>query len=107
MNKTEARRLKVKRALKALIVNHNAFNIEDAEGGRIDFLVEGPFGHTYQCQFTRNGFDVCVYDAISLAGDGWSDNDRRIQQTAKELEFLMNATVEKELEKVEALVASA
>ncbi len=107
MNKTEARRLKVKRALKALIINHNAFNIEDADGGRIDFCVEGPFGHTYQCQFTRNGFDVCVYDAISLAGDGWSDDDRRIQQTAKELEFLMNATVEKELEKVEALVASA
>ncbi len=107
MNKTEARRLKVKRALKALIINHNAFNIEDADGGRIDFCVEGPFGHTYQCQFTRNGFDVCVYEAISLAGNGWSDDDRRIQQTASELEFLMNATVEKELEKVEALVASA
>ncbi len=107
MNKTEARRLKVKRALKALIINHNAFHIEDADGGRMDFCVEGPFGHTYQCQFTRNGFDVCVYEAISLAGNGWSDDDRRIQQTASELEFLMNATVEKELEKVEALVASA
>ena len=54
MNKTEVRRLKVKRALKALIVNHNAFNIEDADGGRMDFCVEGPYGHTYQCQFTRN-----------------------------------------------------
>ena len=62
MNKTEVRRLKVRRALKALIINHNAFNIEDADGGRMDFCVEGPFGHTYQCQFTRNGFDVAVYD---------------------------------------------
>jgi len=48
MNKTEVRRLKVSRALKALIINHNAFNIEDADGGRIDFFVEGPYGHTYQ-----------------------------------------------------------
>ena len=106
MNKTEVRRLKVSRALKALIINHNAFNIEDADGGRMDFCIEGPYGHTYQCQFTRNGFDVAVYDAIGLAGDGWSEDDIRIQQTASELEFLMNATVEKELKKVEAEVAS-
>jgi len=106
MNKTEVRRLKVRRALKALIINHNAFNIEDADGGRMDFCVEGPFGHTYQCQFTRNGFDVAVYDAIGLAGGGWSEDDIRIQQTATELEILMNATVQKELEKVEAEVAS-
>ena len=107
MNKTQVRRLKVNRALKALIINHNAFNIEDADGGRMDFCIEGPYGHTYQCQFTRNGFDVAVYDAIGLAGDGWSEDDHRIQQTASELEFLMNATVEKELKKVEAEVASA
>ena len=107
MNKTEVRRLKVKRALKALIINHNAFNIEDADGGRMDFYVEGPFGHIYQCQFTRNGFDVACYDAIGLAGDGWSADDIRIQQTASELEYLMNATVKRELEKVEAEVASA
>ena len=106
MNKTEVRRLKVRRALKALVINHNAFNIEDADGGRMDFCVEGPFGHTYQCQFTRNGFDVAVYDAIGLAGGGWSEDDIRIQQTASELEILMNATVQKELEKVEAEVAS-
>ena len=106
MNKTEVRRLKVRRALEALIINHNAFNIEDADGGRMDFCVEGPFGHTYQCQFTRNGFDVAVYDAIGLAGNGWSEDDIRIQQTASELEILMNATVQKELEKVEAEVAS-
>ena len=106
MNKTEVRRLKVKRALKSLVINHNAFNIEDADGGRMDFCVEGPFGHTYQCQFTRNGFDVAVYDAIGLAGNGWSEDDIRIQQTASELEILMNATVQKELEKVEAEVAS-
>lgn len=106
MNKTEVRRLKVRRALKALVINHNAFNIEDADGGRMDFCVEGPFGHTYQCQFTRNGFDVAVYDAIGLAGNGWSEDDIRIQQTASELEILMNATVQKELEKVEAEVAS-
>ena len=106
MNKTQVRRLKVNRALKALIINHNAFNIEDADGGRMDFYVEGPFGHTYLCQFTRNGFDVAVYDAIGLAGDGWSEDDIRIQQTATELEILMNATVQKELEKVEAEVAS-
>ena len=106
MNKTEVRRLKVKRALEALVVNHNAFNIEDADGGRMDFCVEGPFGNTFQCQFTRNGFDVAVYDAIGLAGDGWSEDDHRLQQTASELEFLMNHTVEKELEKVEAEVAS-
>ena len=107
MNKTEVRRLKVRRALKALVINHNAFNIEDADGGRMDFCVEGPFGHTYQCQFTRNGFDVAVYDAIGLAGNGWSEDDIRIQQTASELEILMNATVKKELKKVEAEVASA
>jgi len=107
MNKTEVRRLKVKRALKALVINHNAFNIEDADGGRMDFYVEGPYGHTYQCQFTRNGFDVACYEAIGLAGDGWSADDIRIQQTASELEYLMNATVKKELEKVEAEVASA
>ena len=107
MNKTEVRRLKVKRALKALVINHNAFNIEDADGGRMDFYVEGPFGHTYQCQFTSNGFDVACYEAIGLAGDGWSADDIRIQQTASELEYLMNATVKKELEKVEAEVASA
>ena len=106
MNKTEVRRLKVRRALKSLVINHNAFNIEDADGGRMDFCVEGPFGHTYQCQFTRNGFDVAVYDAIGLAGNGWSEDDIRIQQTASELEILMNATVQKELEKVEAEVAS-
>ena len=106
MNKTEVRRLKVRRALEALVINHNAFNIEDADGGRMDFCVEGPFGHTYQCQFTRNGFDVAVYDAIGLAGSGWSEDDIRIQQTASELEILMNATVQKELEKVEAEVAS-
>ena len=107
MNKSEVRRLKVSRALKALIINHNAFNIEDADGGRMDFYVEGPFGNTYQCQFTRNGFDVACYEAIGLAGDGWSADDIRIQQTASELEYLMNATVKKELEKVEAEVASA
>ena len=107
MNKTEVRRLKVSRALKALIINHNAFNIEDADGGRMDFCVEGPFGHTYRCQFTRNGFDVACFDAIGLAGSGWSQDDIRIQKTASELEFLMNATVKKELEKVEAEVASA
>ena len=107
MNKTQVRRLKVNRALKALIMNHNAFNIEDADGGRMDFCIEGPYGHTYQCQFTRNGFDVAVHDAIGLAGDGWSEDDIRIQKTASELEFLMNATVEKELKKVEAEVASA
>ena len=106
MNKTEVRRLKVKRALKSLVINHNAFNIEDADGGRMDFCVEGPFGHTYQCQFTRNGFDVACFEAIGLAGDGWSQDDIRIQQTASELEILMNATVQKELEKVEAEVAS-
>ena len=33
MNKTEVRRLKVSRALKALVINHNAFNIQDADGG--------------------------------------------------------------------------
>ena len=107
MNKTEVRRLKVKRALKSLVINHNAFNIEDADGGRMDFCVEGPFGHTYQCQFTRNGFDVACFEAIGLAGDGWSQDDIRIQQTASELEILMNATVKKELKKVEAEVASA
>ena len=106
MNKTEVRRLKVKRALKSLIINHNAFNIDDQDGGRMDFCVEGPYGHTYQCQFTRNGFDVAVYDAIGLAGDGWSEDDIRIQKTASELEYLMNATVQKELKKVEAEVAS-
>ena len=106
MNKTEVRRLKVRRALKSLVINHNAFNIEDADGGRMDFYVEGPYGHTYQCQFTRNGFDVAVYDAIGLAGNGWSEDDIRIQQTATELEILMNATIQKELEKVEAEVAS-
>ena len=107
MNKTEVRRLKVKRALKSLIINHNAFNIDDQDGGRMDFCVEGPYGHTYQCQFSRNGFDVAVYDAIGLAGDGWSEDDIRIQKTASELEYLMNATVKKELKKVEAEVASA
>ena len=107
MNKTQVRRLKVNRALKALIINHNAFNINDADGGRMDFCVEGPYGHTYQCQFTRNGFAVDCFDAIGLAGDGWSADDIRIQKTASELEYLMNATVQKELKKVEAEVASA
>ena len=106
MNKTQVRRLKVNRALKALIINHNAFNINDADGGRMDFCVEGPYGHTYQCQFTRNGFDVAVHEAIGLAGDGWSADDIRIQLTGVELEFLMNATVQEELKKVEAEVAS-
>jgi hypothetical protein len=105
MNKTEVRRLKVSRALKALVINHNAFNIQDADGGRMDFCVEGTFGHTYQCQFTRNGFDVACFDAIGLAGSGWSADDIRIQQTASSLEFLMNATVQEELKKVEAEVA--
>ena len=104
MTKTELKKLQVSRVLEALVVNHNAFNIEDAEGGRMDFCVEGPYGNTYQCQFTRNGFDVAVWDAIGLAGEGWSADDHRLQKTAEELEYLMNCTVQDELKKINELV---
>ena len=104
MTKTELKKLQVSRVLKALVVNHNAFGIEDADGGRMDFCVEGPYGNTYQCQFTRNGFDVAVWDAIGLAGEGWSADDHRLQQTAEELEYLMNHTVQEELKKINELV---
>ena len=75
MTKTELRKLKTKSVLTLLVKEFNAYNIEDSEGGRIDFWVDYKDEEPFQFQYHRTNESVDCYDATSLAGDGWTEEE--------------------------------
>ena len=96
MTKTELRRAKFKAVLNLLIKEFNAYNIEDADGGRIDFFVyDSDF--TFQGQFSRRDFDVALYDTTPLSGPGFSDEEIKKQKAAVAFEDKMNSSIQKVL----------
>ena len=59
-NKTQLRKDQVKAVIDVLVDEFDA-QIEDADGGRMDIIVDGLHG-----QFSRRDFDVMFFDSIKL-----------------------------------------
>ena len=62
--------------------------IDDADGGRMDVIING-----FQGQFSRRDYDVTFFDSIPLHGDGFSDEEIARHKAAVELEDRVNREI--------------
>ena len=62
--------------------------IDDADGGRMDVIING-----FQGQFSRRDFDVTFFDSIPLHGDGFSDEEIARQKASVALEDKVNREI--------------
>ena len=85
--KTQLRKDQVKAVIDTLVDKFNA-QIEDADGGRMDVIINGFHG-----QFSRGDFYVDFWDSIKLSGDGWSEEEIARQKSAVELEDKVNREI--------------
>jgi len=82
--KTQLKKDQTKAIIDTLIDEFNA-KVEDADGGRMDVIIDG-----FQGQFSRGEFYVEFWDSIKLSGDGWSEEQIARQKAAVELEDKVN-----------------
>ena len=82
--KTQLKKDQTKVIIDTLIEDFGA-QIEDAEGGRMDIIING-----FRGQFSRRDFDVAFWDSIKLSGNGWSEEQIARQKAAVELEDKIN-----------------
>ena len=85
--KTQLKKDQVKAVIDTLVDEFNA-QVEDAEGGRMDVVIDGFHG-----QFSRGEFYVDFWDSIKLSGDGWSEEQIAHQKAAVELEDKVNREI--------------
>ena len=97
MNKTELKKAKIKAALTFLEQNYGA--IPEAGGGSNFYLYLTHQGEEFSGQFSRRDFTVTFYDSTTLAGNGWTAQERKHQANAVQLENEIN-------QKLEAIVES-
>ena len=62
--------------------------IDDADGGRMDVVIDGFHG-----QFSRRDLDVTFFDSIPLHGEGFSDEKIARHKAAVELEDRVNREI--------------
>jgi len=85
--KTQLRKDQVAAVIDTLEHEFDA-QIEDADGGRMDVIIDG-----FRGQFSRRDFDVMFWDSIKLSGDGWSEEQIARQKAAVELEDKVNREI--------------
>ena len=100
MNKTEIKKLKVKKCLQYLEKHYGATDTE-AGGGSNFYLTLNVLGHDFPGQFSRRDFTVTLNDSIGLAGDGWTEAQLRKQVAAVTLEDKINEELEELMEEVD------
>ena len=85
--KTQLRKDQVAAVIDTLEHEFDA-QVEDADGGRMDVIING-----FQGQFSRRDFDVMFFDSIKLSGTGWSDEEIARHKAAVELEDRVNREI--------------
>ena len=103
MNKTEIKKLKIKKCLQHLENNYGAFDIE-AGGGSNFYVTLTVSGEEFDGQFSRRDFAVSLFDSIRLGGDGHSQETIDRQRAAESLEINVNQELEKLVKEIDSLV---
>jgi len=85
--KTQLRKDQVAAVIDTLEHEFNA-QVEDADGGRMDVIINGFHG-----QFSRRDFYVEFWDSIKLHGDGWSEEQIARHEAAVALEDRVNREI--------------
>jgi len=85
--KTQLRKDQVAAVIDTLEHEFDA-QIDDADGGRMDVIING-----FQGQFSRRDYDVTFFDSIPLHGDGFSDEEIARHKAAVELEDRVNREI--------------
>ena len=94
MNKTAQKKLETKRVIEMLIQKYNAYNIEDAMGGRIGFHVDTNTGHTFYGEYHRLYQNIFISENMKLIGEGWTVDEINEANEANEYETLLNKEIE-------------
>ena len=86
--KTQLKKDQIKAVIDTLIDEFNA-QIEDADGGRMDVIIDG-----FQGQFSRRDFDVMFFDSIPLNNpEDFDDVEVERHKAAVELEDRVNREI--------------
>ena len=86
--KTQLKKDQIKAVIDTLIDEFNA-QIEDADGGRMDVIIDG-----FQGQFSRRDFDVMFFDSIPLHNpEDFDDVEVARHKAAVELEDRVNREI--------------
>ena len=86
--KTQLKKDQIKAVIDTLIDEFNA-QIEDADGGRMDVIING-----FQGQFSRRDFDVMFFDSIPLHNpEDFDDVEVERHKAAVELEDRVNREI--------------
>ena len=94
MNKTAQKKLETKRVIEMLIQKYNAYNIEDAMGGRIGFHIDTNTGHTFYGEYHRSYQNITIAENMKLIGEGWTVDEINEANEANEYETLLNKEIE-------------
>ena len=94
MNKTAQKKLETKRVIEILIQKYNAYNIEDAMGGRIGFYIDTNTGHTFYGEYHRSYQNIAISENMKLIGEGWTVDEINEANEANEYETLLNKEIE-------------
>ena len=94
MNKTAQKKLETKRVIEMLIQKYNAYNIEDAMGGRIGFYIDTNTGHTFYGEYHRSYQNIAISENMKFIGEGWTVDEINEANEANEYETLLNKEIE-------------
>ena len=93
MTKREIQRLETKKVIDYLIKEYDAI-VEDGEGGRFNVIIGGLNG-----QFSRRDYDITFHESITLAGEGWTEDEVNTYHLACSLEDSLNEEIKELLRK--------
>ena len=91
MTKSEIKKQTTKKIINHLIEEYDAYNIE-RENQYIDFWADID-GYVLQLQMDTRDYSVAGWDSMTLAGEGWSEEEKGKQFAATVLEERMNESI--------------
>ena len=91
MTKTEIKKQTTKKIINHLIEEYDAYNIE-REAQYIEFFTDYK-SHRFQLQMDTRDYSISSWDSVTLAGDGWTEEELDKQKFAVELEDIMNESI--------------